>query len=269
MSINGKLPIKMMNPLAGRKILVTRAADQAAEFADQLRQRGAVVVECPTIQLVPPQQWDNVDAAILTLSSFDWLILTSVNGVRFFFDRLQDLEIKLQQTCKVCAVGPKTAALLADMGIEPALIPETFTGEGIVSAFQELELKGKKILFPKADGARDLIPQQLAQLGAAVIDPVVYRNIMPTTLPDAARQALEQRQLDAAVFSSPSTVRNLATLLGGAEQLRTTLDQVAVASIGPVTSKACRELGLKVTLEPEQATLDDLLIELEHHFSDQ
>ena len=108
MSTSVKLPT---NPLQGRRILVTRAAEQAAEFTEQLRQGGAVVVECPTIQLVPPEAWTNVDAAINDLSSFDWLILTSTNGVRFFFTRLQELGVAptALQNAKVCAVGPKTA----------------------------------------------------------------------------------------------------------------------------------------------------------------
>lgn len=266
MCISGKL---LTNSLQGRRILVTRAAEQAAEFTEQLRQRGAVVVECPTIQLVPPRQWDAVDAAIHQLSSFDWLILTSVNGVRFFFSRLQELgrSVHNLQSCKVCAVGPKTAEALQELGITPDLAPEQFTGEGIVAAFQVIDLQAKRMLFPKADGARDLIPQQLRSMGAEVIDPVVYRNIIPPTLPDAAKTALEQQQLDTVIFSSPSTARNLASLAGGVEQLQQLLKLTAVASIGPVTTKACQELGLTVKIEPAEATLDKLLSELERYFS--
>jgi len=247
---------------------VTRAAEQAAGFSRQLQQRGAEVVECPTIQLVPPRQWDEVDAAINAMPGFNWLILTSVNGVRFFFTRLQELGRGIHdlQSCKVCAVGPKTTEALLELGIAPDLVPEQFTGEGVVAAFQGFDLRGKRILFPKADGARDLIPQQLRGMGAEVVDPVVYRNIIPAELPDAARQALEQHQLDAVVFSSPSTVRNLATLVGGVTQLQTLLTDLAVASIGPVTTRACQELRLSVAMEPEQATLDNLISELEQYF---
>ena len=266
MSTSGKLPT---NPLQGCRILVTRAAEQAAGFSRQLRQRGAEVVECPTIQLVPPETWTAVDAAIHDVSGFDWLILTSVNGVRFFFARLQELgrDIHDLQNCKVCAVGPKTAEVLEDLGIKPALVPEQFTGEGVVAAFHEHDLQGRRVLFPKADGARDLIPQQLRSMGAEVVDPVVYRNIIPQTLPDSARQALEQHQLDAVVFSSPSTVRNLAQLTGGITRLQALLADLAVASIGPVTTKTCLKLGLSVAVEPKQATLDALTAELERYFS--
>jgi uroporphyrinogen-III synthase len=266
MFTNGKLPT---NPLHGRRILVTRAAEQAAGITGQLQQRGAVVLECPTIQLMPPVQWDEIDAAINDLSTVDWLILTSVNGVRFFFDRVQELGFKLTvlQGCKVCAVGPKTAEALAARGIATDLVPEQFTGEGLVAAFQGLDLQGRRVLFPKADGARDLIPQQLRKMGALLIDPVVYRTVIPDRLPDQAQTELQQ-QLDAVIFSSPSTAKNLATLVGGVAQLSEMLTGVCVASIGPVTSKACRELGLAVTVEPGQATLDTLLDELEQYFSD-
>jgi uroporphyrinogen-III synthase len=252
--------------LEGRRILVTRAAEQAGEFVDLLHQRGARVIECPTIELVPPERWDEIDAAAAALGSFDWLILTSVNGVRFFFGRLQALGLtvpRIPQGCKVCVVGPKTAEALVAFGIRPDLIPQQFTGEGVVAAFEGIDLHGKTLLFPKADGARDLIPLELARRGAVVTAPVVYRNVIPVTLPDAAQAALEKRQLDAVVFSSPSTVRNFATLLGGEERLKELMKGIAVASIGPVTSQACRELGLAVAVEPEQATLDALVDELE------
>jgi uroporphyrinogen-III synthase len=268
MSTNGKFPTNILSPLRGRRVLVTRAADQAGDFSVLLRQRGAEAVECSVIELVPPLQWDDVDAAIHSLSSFDWLILTSVNGVRFFFERLRELgsDPGAVQGCKVCAVGPKTAEALGRRGITPDLVPDQFTGEGVVAAFQGIDLQGRRLLFPKADGARDLIPQQLRARGAQVVDPVVYRNVMPQALPDDAHQALKQHQVDAVVFSSPSTVRNFAALAGGAEQLLGMLDNVVVASIGPVTSKACREWGLHVTVEPEHATLDDLVVELERYF---
>jgi len=266
MSISGKLNTKMLipSPLEGRRILVTRAEEQAGNFVALLHQRGAMTVECPTIELVPPLKWDEIDAAAAVLTSFDWLVLTSVNGVRFFFDRLRTLGVSFnQQSYKVCAVGPKTAEALITLGINPDLVPQQFTGEGVVAAFEGIGVKGKKVLFPKADGARDLIPHELARRGAIVTDPVVYCNVLPQKIPDAALSALEKHQLDAVVFSSPSTVHNLATLLGGEELLRDRLGGVVVASIGPITSQACRELGLQVSVEPRQATLDALLDELE------
>ncbi len=255
-------------PLYGRRILVTRAAEQAAGVIQQLLESGAIPVECPTIRLVPPEHWDEVDAAIYALSDFDWLILTSINGVRFFFNRISELgfEIAALNGCRVCAVGSKTAEELNRFGVIPDIVPEQYTGEGIVAAFENIDLKESKVLFPKADGARDLIPEKLSGMGAILNDPVLYRNIMPDSLPDEAHKALENHQLDAAIFSSPSTVRNLAVLAGGAERLAGLLAGLVVASIGPVTTKACQELGISVTVEPEKATLEDLVEALERVF---
>ena len=254
-----------MASLAGKRVLVTRAAEQAGPFISQLQQRGLQVVECPTIQLAPPEQWGPVDAALQQLATFDWLILTSSNGVSFFFERLAALGLSAAALngCNVCVVGPKTAEALMRRGVTAHLVPEQFTGEGVVAAFSGIDLRGKRVLFPKADGARDLIPRLLAEQGAVVVDPVLYRTLLPAQLPEAARHALEARELDLAIFSAPSTVQNLATLVGGAERLAQLLQGVTVASIGPITSQACRELGLTVAVEPHQATLPDLLAALE------
>lgn len=254
-----------MAALAGKRVLVTRAAEQAGPFVSQLRERGARVVECPTIRLAPPEQWGPVDGALRQLPGFDWLILTSANGVRFLFERLAHLGIAAAalQGCKICVVGPKTAEALKLRGVMADLVPEQFTAEGVVAAFNGLDLQGKRVLFPKAAGARDVIPRLLAEQGAVVVDPVLYRTLLPEQLPEAARSALEQRELDLAIFSAPSTVQNLATLVGGADRLVQLLQGVTVASIGPITSRACRDLGLTVAVEPLQATLPDLLAALE------
>lgn len=254
-----------MASLAGKRVLVTRAVEQAGAFVMQLQELGARVVECPTIQLAPPEQWEPVDAALRQLSDVDWLILTSANGVRFFFERLVELGLSAAalQGCKICVVGPKTAEALTLRGVTADLVPEQFTGEGVVAAFAVHDLRGKRVLFPKAAGARDVIPRLLAAQGAEVLDPVLYRTLLPEQLPEAARNALERHELDLAIFSSPSTVQNLALLVGGADRLVQLLQGVAVASIGPITSRACRELGLTVAVEPTQATLPDLLAALE------
>lgn len=255
-------------PLFGRRVLVTRAADQIGGFSRMLEERGAQVVECPTIQLAPPETWDGVDAAIERLPDTDWLILTSANAVRFFFERLHELgrDSRSLGRCRVCAVGPKTAEALHVQGIRPDLLPDEYTAEGVLAAFSRLDMRGSSVLFPKADRARDLIPPGLEQMGATVVSPVLYRTLMPERLPDEALQALEQGYLDAVTFSASSTVSNLALLVGGPERLQTLLSGVAVASIGPITSKTCRELGLTVAIEPVNATLDELAAALERFF---
>lgn len=252
-------------PLSGRRILVTRAADQAGEFSRMLEERGAQVVECPTIRLAPPETWDEVDAALDRLKETNWLVLTSANAVRFLFERLRGRgrDSRALGSCAICVVGPKTAEAVAAQGLLADLVPREYTAEGVVAAFAGYDLRGKRVLFPRADRARDLIPPALERMGARVVAPVLYRNLLPETLPDEAREALERRELDAVTFSASSTVTNLATLLGGAERLRELLTGVAVVSIGPITSRTCRDLGLAVTVEPPEATLDSMTAALE------
>jgi uroporphyrinogen III methyltransferase/synthase len=254
-------------PLSGRKIIVTRAADQAGEFSSLLQGLGASVLECPTIKLVEPESWDELDAAITALSGFSWLVLTSGNAVRFFFQRLEarGLDARALGGCKVCAVGPKTAEVARTFGICSDLVPSDYKAEGVVAALSVIGISGNKILFPRADRAREVIPQELERLGARVTDPVSYRNILPERLCPEAIFALEKRSVDCITFTSSSTVHNLAQMLG-ADLLVDMLKGVAVASIGPITSKTCRELGLKVDIEPKEFTLLNLAEAVERHF---
>jgi len=255
-------------PLSGRRVIVTRATDQAGEFSDMLTSRGATVLECPTIKLVEPASWDELDAAIGELSDFNWLVLTSVNAVRFFFQRLNSLGLDARALgpCKVCAVGPKTAEAIAEYGIRPDLIPPDYRAEAIVSEFAKHDINGQKILFPRADRAREIIPQELEKMGARVTAPVIYRNILPDRLCPETILALEKRCVDCITFTSSSTALNMAELLG-ADLLVNMLKGVAVASIGPVTSKTCRDLGLKVDIQPDEFTLSALSGAIQQYFS--
>jgi uroporphyrinogen III methyltransferase/synthase len=254
-------------PLFGRGILVTRAADQAGEFGDLLRGRGARVFECPTISLIPPESTAELDQAITALGTFDWTVFTSVNAVQFFFQRLTALGLDSRALggCRVCAVGPKTAASLAPYGIRPDLVPADYKAEGVVTEFRKLQPKGLRILFPRADKAREVIPQELTTMGAQVTAPVAYRNVIPETLPPAALQALEERRVHCVTFTSSSTVENLAAMLGENRFLHL-LDGVAVAAIGPITGRTCRELGLEVRIEPREYTLAAMTEEIVQFF---
>jgi len=255
-------------PLFGRKIIVTRAPEQAGEFSTMLEMRGATVLECPTIRLIEPESWQLLDLAIRELASYNWLILTSGNAVRFFFHRLQALgmDARALAGCKVCAVGPKTAEEFDSFGIRADLVPTAYKAEGVVDEFSRLDLQGKKILFPRADKAREVIPRELKRMGAHVDSPVAYRNVFPERLPPEALFELEKRSVDCITFTSSSTVQNLAAMLGE-DMLVDLLKGVTVASIGPITSKSCRELGLKVDVEPDTHTLDALAVALEAHFN--
>ncbi len=254
-------------PLCGKKIVVTRAAEQAGEFSEKLAARGATVLECPTISLVEPESWQLLDLAIRDLPSYDWLILTSGNAVRYFFKRLDalGLDARALTGCRICAVGPKTAEEIRAFGIKPDLVPTDYKAEGVVDEFSRLDMHDCRVLFPRADKAREVIPIALKRMGAHVDSPVAYRNIFPQRLLPETLFALEKRSVDCITFTSSSTVQNLAAMLGE-ELMLDMLKGVAVASIGPITSKSCRDLGLRVDIEPEEYTLNALVNALEAHF---
>ena len=257
-------------PLFGRSVLVTRGADQAGEFSSMLERLGARVYCCPTIEIVPARDYSDLDQAIRSLESFDWIVFTSYNAVKYFFGRLSDLGLDSRALgrCRVCAVGPKTAAALTPFGVRADLVPRDYKAEGVVAAFAELDLSGKKILFPKGDRAREVVPDELARMGAQVTAPVAYVNETPDEIPAEALKALEERRVDCVTFTSSSTVQNLAAILGDNHFLHL-MQGVVVASIGPVTSKSCRDLGLDVHLEPAEYTLDALAAQLVGHYEGQ
>ena len=266
-SLRDKLQWFDTRPLCGKKIIVTRAADQAGEFSALLTARGATVLECPTIRLVEPESWQLLDLAIRNLSGYNWLVLTSVNAVRYFFQRMETLglDARALAECRICAVGPKTADEIRLFGIRPDLVPADYKAEGVVEEFSRLDLQDIRILYPCADKARDIIPRELRRLGAHLDNPVAYRNIFPERLPPETLFALEKRSVDCITFTSSSTVQNLAAMLGE-EMMLDMLKGVVVASIGPITSKSCRALGLKVDIEPLEYTLEALTATLEAHF---
>ena len=254
--------------LCGKKIIVTRAAEQAGEFSAKLAARGATVLECPTIKLVEPESWQLLDLAIRGLAGYDWVVLTSANAARYFFQRMEALGVDARALagCRICAVGPKTADEIRRHGIRPDLVPTDYKAEGVVDEFSRLDMQNARVLFPRADKARDVIPQELKRMGAHVDSPVAYRNVFPERLPPETLFALEKRSVDCITFTSSSTVQNLAAMLGE-EMMLDMLKGVVVASIGPITSKSCRELGLKVDIEPKSYTMESLAEALEAHFS--
>jgi uroporphyrinogen III methyltransferase/synthase len=176
------------------------------------------------------------------------------------------LDARALANCRVCAVGPRTSETIQDFGIRADLMPSDYKAEGVVAELGKQALAGKRILFPRADRAREIIPHELKRLGAQVDSPVAYRNILPERLPPEALFALEKRSVDCITFTSSSTVQNLAEMLGR-DLLVNMLKGVTVASIGPVTSRTCREMGLKVDVEPQRSTLAELVAAIEQHFT--
>jgi len=243
-------------PLFGQRIVVTRASHQAAEFSERLRGLGADAIELPVISLQPPIDPVPLDQAIERLASYDWLIFTSVNGVRFFLDRLDESRHDLRSLkARICAIGPATRRAVEDLHLKVDLIPEEYVAESLVQAFAGVQLAGQRILLPRAAVARDLIPDELGKLGAQVEVVEAYRNIVPEDAVACAREIFSaSRKPDWVTFTSSSTVKNLLAAAG-----RDVLEGVRIASIGPVTSETAHSHGLKIDAEAKEYTLDGLV----------
>ena len=243
-------------PLFGRKIVVTRAADQSAELCDRLRSLGADPQELPVIALEPPTDPAPLDRAIENLARYDWLIFTSVNGVRFFLERLDQSRHDLRcLKSRICAIGPATRQAIEDLHLKVDLMPEEYVAESLVKAFASEDLAGKKMLLPRAAVARDVIPVDLAKLGAQVDVVEAYRNVVPPGAPARAREIFaSEKRPDWITFTSSSSVKNLLAITG-----REVLEGVRIASIGPVTSSTLCAHGLQPTAEARQFTIDGLI----------
>ena len=243
-------------PLFGRKIVVTRAADQAVELSDRLHALGADAIELPVIALEPAADPVPLDRAIGQLSHYDWLIFTSVNGVRFFLDVLDQSPHDLRSLkARICAIGPATRAALEALHLKVDLMPAEYVAESLVKAFASEDLAGKRILLPRAAVARDVIPVELTKLGAQVDVVEAYRNVVPANATARAHEIFSaEKRPDWITFTSSSTVKNLLAIAG-----REALQGIRIASIGPVTSATLCEHGLNVDAEAKQFTLDGLV----------
>ncbi len=255
------------NSLAGKKILITRAREQSGDFAAELQKRRAEVIEFPTIEIVPPLHWGEVDRAIDQLKSYDWVIFTSVNGVNFFWQRLKKKgkPLRLPLSLKVCAIGPATAKRLKKQGVSVHSIPREFIAESILEGFEKKVIKGKKILLARAKKARDILPKGLRKMGAQVDVVGVYRTIRPRGGSKRLKKLLSERKVDVITFTSSSTVTHFAELLRN-ENLKKLLKGIAIACIGPVTAKTAKERGLKVQIQPKRYTIPGLTRAIAEYF---
>lgn len=253
-------------PLAGRKFLITRAQAQSADFVSLLEQQGGSAVCVPTIEIVPPETWAPLDFVMRDLDEFDIIILTSVNGVAAFFERLLENNqyYGVLTDITIVAVGPKTAAAIEENHIHPDLIPADHRAEGVVAELLKLGVEGKRILYPRAEIVRPLIIDSLQAAGAEVVAPVAYRTVMPEGSGDRIRDLLATGSIDAICFSSSSTFNNLVEMVG--ECLQGLLGNTKLFSIGPQTSETIRKYGFQVDLEPEQWTLDALVVAMVDYY---
>jgi uroporphyrinogen III methyltransferase/synthase len=241
-------------PLFGQRIVVTRDRLQAMDLGEPLEALGAEAILLPAIEIREPADPGPLDRSIACLNSYDWLIFTSVNGVRYFLERLDASRCDLRSLrAKLCAIGPATRAAVEALHLKVDLMPEEYVAEGLVAAFSSGDLGGRRILLPRAAVARDLVPVELARRGATVDVVEAYRTVAPENLAERAREVFA-RKPHWITFTSSSTVKNFIAAAG-----REVLTGVKIASIGPVTSATLREHGLVADVEANPHTIEGLV----------
>lgn len=254
-------------PLFGKTIVVTRARRQASDLVAQLTAMGARCLEFPTITIAPADDETPLDDAIDVLDSYDWIVFTSVNGVDRFFERLRarGRDTRALGGLKTAAIGPVTAARLRRFGLNSDIIPETYRAESVVAAFSAEEMTGKKVLLPRAKGARPVLPLELARMGARVNEVCTYQTRMVTENVRELNAELESGQVDLITFTSSSTVKNFMALLPP-EKSVDLLKGVTLASIGPITTETAQSLGLSVAITAETFTIPGLCQAIADHY---
>jgi uroporphyrinogen-III synthase len=246
-------------PLAGRRIVVTRAERQSGGLRERLEQQGAEVLLLPTIEIVPPESYGPLDDALRTVKQFGWLVVTSSNAVRVIGERMTELALPVESLAhlRCAAVGPSTAEALRSLGLAVEVVPERYVGEALAAALAD-RVRGQRVLLVRAAVARDVVPDALTAAGAMVTVVDAYCTVIPADAVERARVVFGDEPLpDAAAFTSGSTVVHLLDVLRRAGLAFPR--QVACVSIGPVTSAALRDAGLIVAAEAETATLDALI----------
>lgn len=246
--------------LSGLRILVGRARHQASALSRGLRSLGADVIEIPFIEIRAPHSYRPLDSSLKQINQYDWLILTSVNGVDALEGRMQVLGIKppAMRTLKVAAIGPATRERIESLGLKVDVVPSRYIAESVVESLRD-RVEGKRVLLARAKVARDVIPRELRRLGAKVDVVEAYETVVPRS----SRQALQKLMSDTetrphiVTFTSSSTVRNFVALLSG--RRRPQMNGVRFASIGPVTSATMRELGVPVDIEASSYTIPGLI----------
>ncbi len=251
-------------PLFGQRILVTREhADSFGRLADL----GAEIFEFPTIEVVPPSDWKALDDAIEKIESYNWLIFTSANGVKYFFRRFfdRDRDIRDMKGLKICTVGSRTASVVRTYGMKVDLIPESFSAEGLIEAFcsdrgtpgTEQGLRGIRMLLPRAEIAREVFPEKVREAGGEIDVVPAYRTVKPELHGKRLKRFLKEKKVTIATFTSAATFNNFVSIMD--EEAGTLLKDIIVAVIGPVTAHAVTKAGLRVHIMAESATIESLV----------
>jgi len=259
-----KGPLNKSMPLAGVRILVGRARQQASGLSARLHALGAVVIEIPFIEIRPPSSYKPLDAALEHISEYHWLILTSVNGVEALVTRAKELNIEPKKLShlKIATIGPSTRSATEKMGLKVYVVPPKYVAESVVESLRE-KVQGQRVLLVRAAVARDVIPRELRKMGGTVDVVEAYETVVPGSSKTKVQSLMKDhaQRPHVVTFTSSSTVRNFVELLGGRGRpphITELLDGVRLASIGPITSATLREFGLPVHAEAEEYTIAGL-----------
>lgn len=254
-------------PLFGKTVIVTRARAQASALTKKLEAQGARVLEAPAIKIVPPADFAPLDKAIAEIDTYKWLILTSVNGVEYFFNRLQKAgkDSRALWGIKIAAIGSATAEALKGYGITADLIPSAYKAEELADALAEDTKAGDKLLLARAKVARNVLPERLRALGAHVDVVAAYETVADCQNKEELLEALESGEASVVTFTSSSTVTNLLDVLGDKKDL---LNKVALAAIGPVTAETLEKNGLKPAISAAEYTIDGLMTAIEEYYKE-
>jgi uroporphyrinogen III methyltransferase/synthase len=257
-------------PLFGKRIVVTRAREQASSFLAGLSELGAECIEFPTIKIIRPTNWRELDRAIKCLNDYHWVVFTSVNGVKYFFERLGAVgkDVRELKGIKVGAIGSKTAEAIQERGIGPDLVPDEYRAKAVVEAFKHRRVKGKRILLPRAAETRELLPEELEKMGARVDAVKAYRTVKPDSEKAKVKDLLEKGGIHMVTFTSSSTVGNFVKMFEAeGDKFLKWMERVAVACIGPVTTRTAEERGLTVSTVAPEYTIEALTRAIVDYFA--
>ena len=271
-SLHDRLNWFEQKPLLGRSVVVTRAREQASGLAARLAELGAEVIQFPTIDIRPIADFAEADAAVRALDGYDWLIFTSANGVKSFWERLeaQGLDARALHGVRVAAIGPATAGAVRAHGVAPDFVPEAYIAESVAKGLIELGMDGKKILLPRAREAREVLPEELRRAGADVRVLPIYETVPAAEHRDEVLRRLEAGTLDAVTFGSSSTVDNFfAQIPADILKAQPADKRVKLAGIGPVTAKALAKHGFACDIQPEDFTIPALVEALVAYYEQQ
>ncbi|HJX31491.1 MAG TPA: uroporphyrinogen-III synthase [Thermodesulfobacteriota bacterium] len=259
---------KKNSPLKGKHILITRPADQARDFIEVLKAQGAEPISFPTIRIIPPRGWSKVDKAIENLSTYDTLIFTSVNGVKFFFQRLNEKgkNMRFFKKLEVVAIGPKTASAIERFHLRVDIIPKKFQAESVIEALEKEGIASKRFLLPRAEKARDVLPKEITKRGGNIDVVTVYRTGKGEGNIQQVKELFRKKLIHVITFTSSSTVKNFVKLLAE-KNISKIIKGAVVASIGPITADTAASLGIRTDIMPKNYTIPGLVKAILAYFS--